>query len=211
MSKMDTDRICEMGHREFVGGDGNLWDQIGQLQLNFLRKEGLKPENVLLDIACGSLRAGRLFIDYLNPGNYIGLDKEINLIIHGVGEELGMNKFVEKSPYFVVSGAFEFNKLPARPDYSIAQSLFTHLTAVDIYSCLKSLRDYVNSMSVFYATFFEVPSPVENPLSSDARDCFFYTRDQLLMLAELSGWRMHYIGDWDHPRDQKIVKFEPKI
>jgi SAM-dependent methyltransferase len=208
MTKSDVDRIREMGHRAFVGGDGRFWEDNAKLQYDFMVSEGLKPEHVLLDVACGSLRAGRLFIKYLAPGNYLGLDKEIDLIIHGVAEELGIDGFVNKRPVFVISETFEFYKFSKQPDYILAQSLFTHLTPAGIYDCLKALRQFVSGKVVFYATFFETDSAYENPLESDSLDCFFYTREHLKTLADLSGWKMHYIGDWAHPRGQKIVKLE---
>lgn len=210
MSESDTDRIRQLGHRGFVGGDGHLWDEIAKLQLEFLITEGLKTNHTLIDIACGSLRAGRLFINYLDVGNYLGIDKEINLIIHGVSEELGIAAFVDKRPEFVVSADFDFSNFSHCPNYAIAQSLLTHLTAEDIYRCFSSLRKFTTEEGRFYATFFEVPTPVENFRSSDAIDCFFYTQEQMNMLANLAGWKMQYIGDWGHPRDQKMVKLEPK-
>jgi len=50
------------------------WDKAGNIQFQFLIQEGLKPELTLLDIGCGPLRAGLLFIKYLAPGNYTGID-----------------------------------------------------------------------------------------------------------------------------------------
>ena len=210
MVSSDIDRIREMGYREFVGGDGLYWDEIANLQFNFLRSEGLKPKHILLDIACGCLRAGRLFIEYLNAGNYLGIEKEVNLIIYGVSEEVGMPIFVEKYPFFVVSSNFEFEKFPIQPDYAIAQSILTHLSSEDVYRCLKSLRNFVNSRVILYATFFEAFSKVDNPPFSDSIDCFFYTREQMNTIAEISGWYMEYVGDWGHPRDQKLIKLIAK-
>ncbi|HEX5337079.1 MAG TPA: class I SAM-dependent methyltransferase [Gallionella sp.] len=210
MGKSDMERIRAMGHRAFVGGDGAMWDEIAALQLSFLQSQGLREMHTLVDVACGSLRAGRLFIEYLDAGNYLGIDKEINLIVHGVAEELGIRSFVEKQPTFVVSGDFEFQKFPRRPDYAIAQSLLTHLTAEDIYRCFRALRKFIAEEGKFYATFFETNLPVENLPASDAIDCFFYTRTQIQQLAELTGWRMQYIGEWGHPRQQMMVKLEPK-
>lgn len=209
MTESDSNRIRSLGHRRFVGGDGPYWDEIGMLQLQFLVAEGLKPTHTLLDVACGSLRAGRFFIDYLDAGNYLGVDKEIDLIIHGVAQEIGIQTFVQKRPLFVVSGGFDFGQFSRRPDYAIAQSLFTHLTADDIRLCLHSLRSFLADGGRFYATFFEVQSPVSNRQASDSIECFFYTRDQIGVLAQSTGWRMQYIGNWGHPRKQVMVKLEP--
>lgn len=210
MSDLDVNRIRAMGHRDFVGGTGQLWDEIAHLQLEFLKSEGLAPTDVLMDIACGSLRAGRLFINYLEESHYLGLEKELNLLIHGVAEELGIETFSTKKPQLVVSGNFEFDKFLTQPSFAIAQSLFTHLTAEDIYRCLTSLRRFVTGHLKLYITFFEVSAPIDNLTQSDSLDCFFYTREQIGTLAELAGWSMQYIGEWNHPRQQMMVRLEPK-
>lgn len=210
MNNLDLTRIRAMGHREFVGGEGALWEEIALLQFNFLKAEGLKRNDTLMDIACGALRAGRLFINYLDEGRYLGIEKEVNLLIHGVAEELGIDVFNEKKPEFIVSGNFEFSKFTAIPHYAIAQSLFTHLTAEDIYRCLKSFRSFIKGPTKLYATFFEVSSATENFNHSDSLDCFFYTREQMNAISDIAGWSMHYIGDWGHPRQQKIMRLDPK-
>lgn len=77
----DTPAIAELGHRVFVG---RKWNQMGRLQFDFMRRNGLQPEHVFLDIACGSLRGGVHFIRYLKHGNYLGLDKNAELVRRGV-------------------------------------------------------------------------------------------------------------------------------
>jgi len=82
--------------------------------------QGLAPHHVLLDIACGSLRGGVHFIPYLEPGNYLGIDKEAELIQLGRREELPAGLEDERRPEFVVSGSFEFDLFTKRPDYALA-------------------------------------------------------------------------------------------
>lgn len=205
--KRDADRIEEFGHRSFVGGDGKYWDEISRLQYDLLIANGLLPHHVILDIACGSLRAGKEFIRYLNKGNYLGLDKEIDLIILGVACELGVEEFKNKRPKFVVSDKFDFSGFPVKPDFAIAQSLFTHLTLNDISLCLARLREFAGREVRLFATFFAVNEPVENPKVSDAIECFFYTVDEMKETAERSGWKTSYVGDWGHPRGQHLLRF----
>ena len=64
-------------HREEVGG---LWDKIGKLQFDFLKKMGLRSEHYFLDVGCGSLRGGIHFINYLEPSRYFGIDKNNELL-----------------------------------------------------------------------------------------------------------------------------------
>src|SRR3989449_5135255 len=72
-------------HREAVGG---LWDEIGQLQIDFLVSQGLMPHHRLLDIGCGSLRGGVKMIRYLDVGHYAGVDLHESLINAGYEIEL---------------------------------------------------------------------------------------------------------------------------
>lgn len=95
-----------LGHRVFVGGK---WNEIGRLQFEFLKHNGLTPDTCLLDIGCGSLRAGVHIINYLNTKKYLGLDKENELIRLGIEKELGIENFKEKLPEFIISNNFDFS------------------------------------------------------------------------------------------------------
>lgn len=194
------------GPRGFVGG---LWHEMGELQFRFLVDHGLRPAHTLLDVACGSLRLGSRIIPYLDAGNYLGIDIDESLIRHGRDVELGPVLDEMKRPEFVVSGSFEFEKFSKRPDFAIAQSLFTHLTAADISLCLAKLRKHRRETTVFYATFFETPTPVTNRDNSHPHAAFRYTRDEMRVMGLQGGWNMEYIGDWKHPRDQKMLRYYP--
>jgi len=198
--------IWLIGHREYVGG---LWDEIGKLQFEFLKSKGLAPHHVLLDVACGSLRAGAHFIRYLNRGNYIGLDKERRLIEWGLESEVGHPLIEEKAPEFVVSDSFEFSKFGRKPDFALAQSLFTHLNADDIRRCLLNLRACMDPGSRFYATYVLVPeaSYRRDLRRSQAHRAFRYTLQMAENFGASCGWSAHYIGDWSHPRGQVMMEY----
>lgn len=208
-SKHSPDNVRPIGGegpRGFVGG---LWYELGELQFKFLVQRGLRPEHTLLDIACGSMRAGVRFVPYLDAGNYMGIDIDGSLIAHGRDVELGPVLCAIKRPEFVVSASFEFERFSRQPDFAIAQSLFTHLTVPDIELCLRNLRSVAKPATAFYATFFEVGSAVGNPGTSHPHAAFRFTRGQMAELGEQAGWKMEYIGDWHHPRDQKMLNFTP--
>ena len=96
--------IRQIGHREYIGG---RWDEIGALQFDFLVAHGLRPEHVLLDIACGSFRLGVRAVPYLDAGNYHGIEKERRLIEIGAEQELGAALVAEKRPELIVSAVDE--------------------------------------------------------------------------------------------------------
>ena len=91
-------------------------------------------------------------------------------------------------------------------DYSLAQSLWSHLAPHDIAKCLVHLRRWVKPGHVFLATFFEGDSS-ENELVSHAHKKFQYRRELLEELGSASGWRPEYVGDWGHPRDQRLMRY----
>jgi hypothetical protein len=195
-----------IGHRAYVGG---LWDEIGKLQLDFMVANGLKPENYLLDIACGSLRAGVRFIEYLEPGHYLGIEKEHELLRSGVDLELGADTYAQKRPELVISGTFEFDKFKAQPNFAIAQSLFTHLPAPLIADCLRKLCKFIGEDGVFYATFSETAPVIVNPRRPHSAVIFRYTRREMINLGLQNGWSAQYLGEWGHPRGQKMVCYRP--
>jgi len=80
-----TQAVAAGQHREVIGG---LWDEIGQLQFEYLVREGLSPEDSLLDIGCGTLRGGVRFVSYLDAGNYFGFDFNESLIQAGYEKEI---------------------------------------------------------------------------------------------------------------------------
>lgn len=203
------DAIFSGGHRAFVGGDDDFfWRQIGALQFDFLCAQGLRPDHVLFDVACGCLRGGVHFIRYLAPGNYVGFDKFIELVILGVGHELGLDVYASKKPRFRIGENFDFSGTGVAPNYAIAQSLFTHLTAADIRACLRGLAAVSPQGMRFYATFFETQDAKwRNPAASHSHGFFAYTAAEMAAFGAECGFAPRYIGDWTHPRGQRMMEY----
>jgi SAM-dependent methyltransferase len=198
--------IAQVGHREYVGG---LWDEVGRLQFRFLRSHGLRPEHRLLDVGCGSLRAGVHLVPYLDPGCYMGVDKEPELLRLGIERELDPAVFEVKRPVLLALPRFEFDRLPAAPDIAWANSLFTHLPLTDIRLCLANLRSVIAPGGIFYATFAECDEQADNPTEPHDHRLFEYTHGEMVEAGHATGWRVEHLGKWGHPRGQRMVKFIP--
>ncbi|WP_166792867.1 hypothetical protein [Methylacidiphilum caldifontis] len=48
---------------------------------------------------------------------------------------------------------------------------------------------------------------MKNPEVSDSLGYFGYTLEEVQQMANNQGWHLEYIGEWNHPRNQKMVKF----
>ena len=204
----------EVDHRE---GVGVLWDEIGSLQFQFLVAQGLRPDHKLLDVGCGSLRGGTHFIPYLNADNYYGIDREPILVDAGLRHEVDPSVVAEKRPTLEIMDDFDFRRLRARFDFSLAQSVFTHLPLNQITRCLIRIADALTPRGVFYATFFENDrgNTYLDPITHERggvtshfdEDPFHYTVENFQWVSRVAGLRVSYIGDWNHPRNQKMLRF----
>jgi cyclopropane fatty-acyl-phospholipid synthase-like methyltransferase len=216
----NTERIAETvrnGEHRMVIGD--MWDEIGTLQFSFLKQHGLEPHHTLLDIGCGSLRGGIHFIDYLDEGNYFGMDLNQSLLDAGYEVELKNLGLQDKLPRdnLLCNGDFEVEQFARTFDFALALSVFTHLPLNHIRVCLEQLAPCVSKEGQFFATYFETPAdqPTHEPRRQQpgevttygTRDPYHYRLADFHWLAASQGWDVDAISEFNHPRGQKILKF----
>lgn len=212
-----NDRIGSGKHRKLVGG---MWEELGQLQLDFLIAQGLRPEHVLIDIGCGALRGGMKFIPYLDPGHYWGIDSNELLLQTGWDLEVQRYRLADRQPrdQLVCLADFEFDTLGVQFDMAIAQSLFTHLSFNRIRRCLARLAPSLKPGATLYATFYELGEDEDReavkmhgergvPSYSD-KSFYHYTVRDFRYAAEGLPYAVDYIGEWQHPRAQRMIAFE---
>lgn len=173
------------------------------MQFNLLTYLGLREHHVLLDIGCGSLRAGKLFIPYLLPGNYYGIEPEQWLLNDGICYEIGQSQIALKRPVFSHDRSFTLSAFHRQFDYVIAQSIFSHASEAQIRQCLDEARQVMTPLSVFAATYLQGQS---NYQGDDwvYPACIPYTADHLRHIAEDHGLRYVPIS-WPHPNGQTWV------
>lgn len=211
-TELSAQDIATRHHRDAVGG---LWDQMGRLQFEFLRSRGLERSHHLADIGCGCLRGGVHFIDYLEPGHYFGLD--INASLLDAGQvEVDQHGLRDKAPQLLLDDGFRSSRFGQQFDFMVSVSLFTHLPINHILRCLRESRDALKPDGVYYATYFEAPAPLwlaplPHPVGGVTthfdQDPFHYAFEEIEWMANHAGLRVERVGDWDHPRDQKMAAF----
>ncbi len=217
-------------HREAVAGkrwrDEKVWEAVGKLQLDFLRKQGMVPTDKLLDFGCGALRFGVHAAKYLRAGNYWGVDKETDLIRAG--------KWVEGPRYNVPEAKlkglrtisdFDLSVLPRelRFDFAMAHSIITHLTIEDSGRLVQAVMRKMKPTGSFFATFHESQSGAIDESEEltgfqawrkNERLLTVYPFTTMEKLAEDANCHVDYIGAWGHKYNamgrQMMVRFYQK-
>ena len=185
-------------YRAYVGPPED-YDLIAAMTFNLLTTLGLRQHHTLVDIGCGSLRAGRLFIPYLNPGQYVGIEPNQWLVEEGIRRELGNDILRIKRPQFYFADAptaLEASGTVA--DFAVAQSVFSHCGADLIRSWLTGLSPFLAPTAAVAATFLLSDRDFEGT-GWVYPECVSFTRPTLETLAAEAGLRFQVL-DWRHPR-----------
>lgn len=139
-------------YRAFVGPP-ERYDLMAANQFCLLVSLGMREHHRLLDVGCGSLRGGRLFLPYLLPGNYHGIEPEKWLVHEGIEAELGRDIIRVKKPRFDHNPDFNFGVFGREFDYIVAQSIFSHAAPAQVRTCIAEARKVMGPESVFVANF----------------------------------------------------------
>lgn len=184
-------------YRAYVGPPEH-YDLIAGLQFTLLFKAGLRETHKLLDLGCGSLRGGRLFIPYLRPGHYFGVEPNEWLVREGIARELGTDMVRLKRPTFSTIADFDLAQLGERFDFVLAQSIFSHTFGDLAQRGLSGVRDCLAEGGVLLATFFEREHTAEGS-GWQYPSNVPYTWDAFSAVAAQAGIAVHRL-EWPHPR-----------
>ncbi len=139
-------------YRAFVGVP-QFYDLAGAYQFNLLTFLGLRETHNVLDIGCGSLRAGRLLITYLLPGRYYGIEPEEWLVNEGIQHEIGRDLVDLKQPRFSYDQNFNFGVFGIKFDYLLAFSILSHASQTQIRRCFREAKQVMHQSSIFACTY----------------------------------------------------------
>ena len=199
-------------HRRAVGAD---WKTVGEYQFRILRENGLRPEHRLLDIGCGSFRGGVHFVDYLDEGNYFGIEKEAVLLETGRDRELRPCGLLEKRPHLFVIADFDLSSVgdDCSFDFMLAKSVFTHLDPGRIRLCLERVMPRLKPTGAFFATFLEshdsrIDLGIRHRWRKDERGQARYPLTFFEDLAKELGISLRYVGERPEHVDGKAVPWQ---
>jgi SAM-dependent methyltransferase len=186
-------------YRAFVGYPGK-YDVVAAMQFNLLTFLGLREQHRLLDVGCGSLRAGRLLIPYLLPDRYYGIEPEQWLVEEGLRHETGHELIQLKRAKLAYRSDFKLTCFGVDFDFILAQSIFSHAGSGDVRLCLKEAAACLRPEGLLVASFV---LDKKNYTGSEwvYPTCVGYTESGFKQMAAEAGLACQLI-DWPHPNAQ---------
>lgn len=137
--------------RHSLVGPGDLWGMKRQFQIRFLRDMGLLPSQNLLDLGCGTLRGGIPIVDYLDHGNYTGVDVRKEVLEEGQMEILE-NGLLSKKPNLILCHRLDTLILDKKFDLVWAFAVLIHMNDAILDDALAFVSRHLHPDGVFFAT-----------------------------------------------------------
>jgi SAM-dependent methyltransferase len=194
-------------YRAFVG-PFEQYDVMGATQFALLYALGLRQTNRLLDIGCGSLRAGRMIIAYLEPGRFTGIEPNTWLIEAAVAEQLGQDLIAIKEPVFRAADSFDVSGLGTF-DFVLAQSIASHTGPRLVPKLLAGVRNALGVRGLAAVTFIHADPQDRDYVHVEPNDeaaidwlypgCYSYRHEVTAQFVAEAGLFGRPIP-WFHPR-----------
>jgi SAM-dependent methyltransferase len=179
------------------------YDFMGATQFRLLCTLGLRANHSLLDFGCGSLRAGRLFLSYLDEGRYFGIEPNQWLIEDAISNEIGKDLIALKKPRFNHNSDFVTNVFSKQFDFILAQSIFSHAGSDLISTALRNFNESLNPNGLIAATFVD-GNPDFDGSGWIYPGCVNYRSATVERFAEEAGLFVIKLP-WYHPRQTWYV------
>jgi len=137
---LSSAKVPDLNYKAFVCKEWDYYKNGAGIFLNCVNFFGLKAEDTLLDIGCGSLRVGRHLIPFLEPENYCGIEPEEKYVRDGLEWELSDSMVKLKKPNFVFGSGFEIGSFHRKFNFVLSHAVFTHCSPDQFIHCLKNLK-----------------------------------------------------------------------
>jgi SAM-dependent methyltransferase len=138
----------------FTGGPPHLFESASRLQVSTLLREGLYPFSRVLDIGCGSLRAGYWLIRLLDPDCYFGVEPNAAMLQAGIDHLLTPELIARKRPAFDTNDRYDFSVFKAQFDIFLARSIWSHAPKADIQTMLDGFVRFSSPEAFFLTSYY---------------------------------------------------------
>lgn len=120
----------------YVGTD----EVSGELQLDLLIREGLRPDSSVLDMGCGCLHAGVPLIRHLRAWRYCGVDPNEWLRLVALEDPAVLRLVEEKCARFSSADDFDSSRFDVKFDFVLSHSVLSHCALWQLYLFLKNVK-----------------------------------------------------------------------
>ena len=197
-------------HRTAVGGK---WRESGEWQLDFLRRQGLRPDQFVLDVGSGSLSGARVMLPFMDEHRYWGYEKDRRLFEAGVKIELVRANVRPERGHLLVNDWFDLSESPHEYAFAIANGFWSRLPLNAIVRCVASVLRKLEPGGRFYVTWFENPdvSDFEPIVHADGAttypdmEPFHYSFEVLAGVCGAIGAAVERVDDRTHPRGESVM------
>ncbi len=171
-----------------------LEKQMGLFQLEYLKKHGLTPSHSVLDFGCGNLRAGVFFIEYLEPGTYVGAEISQGRLNQGQ-KRIAQFGLQGKGAQLTRIRDLEFAELAGRRfDFIWAQGVLAHMPLADIEQLFKNIHKLMHERSVFFVNYGDGKGKSYKTSLKD----FYYNAQIIRDICTRCGLHPEPMTDWRH-------------
>jgi SAM-dependent methyltransferase len=149
---------------------------------------GIRPDDDVVDYGCGTLRLGRLLIEFLEPDHYIGLDIDDRILEAG-RSQLPSNLIALKRPVLEVISAESLRRTAARqPKWICSKGVLQHVPPTELDKLFENLSHFVLAGAT--GLFVARTSPASERRSSKS---WAYTLTDLQMPAARFGMELERV------------------
>ena len=202
--------------RRFVGGPAERFEEYGRLQLIALLRRGLAPDSVVIDVGCGTLRAGYWLIHFLEsrPLPRHRARRGPPPAAREVLLEPGLEEV--KRPRFDLGKEFDLGVFGMSPDFVLARSIWSHASKQQIGAMLDSFASVATPGALLLASYLPADRPRRPVPASGSRTAVarlarcvrgrLVTRGGGTARASARGRDADYLGDaWS----ERLVAHDP--
>ncbi len=197
-------------HRTATGGK---WRESGEWQLEFLRRQGLRPDQFVLDVGCGSLAGARVMLPFMDQHRYWGYEKDRRLFEAGVQIELVRANVRPERGHLIVNDWFDLSESPHQFAFAVANGFWSRLSLNAIARCVSSVLSQLEPGGRFFATWFENPDPsnfepmvhAHGATTYPDMEPFHYSFEVLAGLCSALGAHVERVDDHTHPRGESVM------
>ncbi len=187
---------------EKMVGPAGYWTELRKFQLDFMKSRGLRPHHSLLDIGCGPIQGGLAFIEYLQPGGYVGVDIRPEPIAAGY-MQIARSGLAARNPLLLVSDSFGCHELGDRKfDFIWASQILYHLDSSLLSQCLEQVASRLNPAGKCYGNVIFVPDTEDRLGTWEGFPFYPHPLEQVGELADRCRLSMRFLGrmeDFGYP------------